>query len=184
MNTRDGEALYAALLAELSAEFPAFRIVTKAGDPLSRTIDAALRLVTLGGQRAYLTRYRTVLGDTLYVPAAWEATLPLDRVICLRHERIHLRQRRRFTLAGMAALYLLLPLPLGLAYGRARLEWEAYEETLRATLELKGKGALLEPELRREVVAQFTGPAYGWMWPFRATVARWFDEAVARLLAE
>ncbi len=184
LHARDGEALYAAILTELAAEFPAFRIVTKERDALSRAIDVGLRLVTLGGQREYLTRYRTVLGDTLYVPAAWDGTDPTDRVICLRHERVHLRQRRRLTLVGMAALYLLVPLPLGLAYGRARLEWEAYEETLRATLELKGEAAMLDPELRREVIAQFTGPAYGWMWPFRAAVERWFDEAVARRLAE
>ncbi|MDF3071419.1 MAG: hypothetical protein K0R38_7020, partial [Polyangiaceae bacterium] len=82
-------------LAELKREFPAFRIVAKRGDSLSRVIDAALRLITLNGQRQYLSHYHTVIGDTLYVPHTWDALGDLDRVILLRHERVHLRQRRR-----------------------------------------------------------------------------------------
>ena len=81
----------------------------------------------------------------------------------------------------MTLLYLLPFFPLGLAYGRARIEWEAYEETLVATGELRGKAALSSPELRAHIVRQFTGPAYGWMWPFRATVERWYDEALERI---
>jgi hypothetical protein len=52
-------------LADLKVEFPDFRIRPKRGDRLSLAIDLALRIVTLGGQRHYLTRYHTVLGDTL-----------------------------------------------------------------------------------------------------------------------
>ncbi|MSP25737.1 MAG: hypothetical protein EXR75_11345 [Myxococcales bacterium] len=172
-----------AMLAELRAEFPRFRIVPKGGDALSVGIDRLLKLITLGGQNSYLTRYHTVIGDTLYVPALWDTTAPIDRIITLRHERVHLRQRRRFTLIGMAAIYLFLPLPIGLAYGRARIEWEAYDETLRATLELRGEAALTSKALREHIVSQFTGGAYAWMWPFRSVVERWFDDAVRRLLA-
>ena len=47
----------------------------------------------------------------------------------LRHERVHLRQRERMGDVGMAFVYLLPFFPLFLAYGgRARIEWEAYEE--------------------------------------------------------
>jgi hypothetical protein len=170
-------------LAELRGEFPRFRIVRKRGDGLSRAIDLALKAITLGGQRRYLTHYHTVIGDTLYVPEGWDACSATARIITLRHERVHLRQRRRYTLAGMAFLYLVFPLPLGLAYGRARIEWEAYRETLVATLELRGKEALCDPDLREHVVRQFTSAAYGWMWPFRGMVERWYDEALDDLLA-
>ena len=78
----------------------------------------------------------------------------------------------------MAFLYFVPFFPLGLAYGRARIEWEAYTETLRATAELKGMDAAQSPALRARIVRQFTGPAYGWMWPFRSVVERWFDEAL------
>jgi hypothetical protein len=168
-------------LRALRAEFPRFRIVSKARSPLSLVIDIALKLVTLGGQRHYLTRYHTVIGDTLYVPDAWTAMTDEARVILLRHERIHLIQRRRYGFPLFAFLYLVPFLPLGLAYGRARLEWEAYRETLRATAELRGRDALRAPELREEIVRRFTGPDYGWMWPFPRRVHRWFDQALEEL---
>ncbi|MEQ9321285.1 MAG: hypothetical protein RIF41_19130 [Polyangiaceae bacterium] len=173
----------AALLDDLGREFDGFRIIDKRDDGLSHLIDRALRLITLGGQDRYLTHYHTVIGDRLYDPDGWARTPATQKIITLRHERVHLRQRRRYTLPGLAFLYLVFPFPLGLAYGRARLEWEAYRETLRATYELEGGAALLDPSLRERIVSQFTGPAYGWMWPFRAQVERWYDEAVDELLS-
>jgi len=169
-------------IADLCREFPRFRIVPKRGDALSKLIDLALRIVTLGGQRHYLTRYHTVIGDTLYVPETWESLADLDRVILLRHERVHLRQRRRYGAALMTFLYLVPFLPLGLAYGRARIEWEAYVETLRATAELRGRDALQSPALRAQIVGRFMGPDYGWMWPFRSVVEGWYDRVVRELL--
>lgn len=169
------------LLRAMQAEFPRFRIVPKLGSTLSRAIDVSLRVVTLGGQRHYMTRYHTVIGDTLYVPTVWEGMSDIARVILLRHERVHLLQRRRYGFALFAFLYLIPFLPLGLAYCRARLEWEAYRETLRATAELRGLAAVRSDALRREIVARFVGPDYGWMWPFPRAVNRWFDQALAEL---
>jgi hypothetical protein len=173
----------ARFIDDLRREFPSFRIVAKRGDTLSRLIDLALRLVTLGGQRHYLTKYHTVLGDTLYVPETWEKLEDLDRVILLRHERVHLRQRRRYGGALMTFLYLIPFLPLGLAYGRARIEWEAYAETLRATAELRGPEAARSPVLREQIIQRFTGPDYGWMWPFRSAVESWYDRVLNELHA-
>lgn len=170
-----------AMLQALREEFPRFRIVDKADSPLSRLIDVLLRIVTLGGQHRYLSQYFTVIGDTLYVPPGWATMTQVDRAILLRHERVHLRQRRRYTAVGMAVIYLLPFLPLGLAYGRARLEWEAYCETLRATAELKGMLAVRAPELRREIIRRFCGPDYGWMWPFSGTLERWYDAELRRI---
>ena len=175
------EALCDALLADLRREFPRFRIVDKRGHALSRAIDLFLKAITFGGQRAYLTRYHTVLGYTLHVPDAWARTPPLERVIILRHERVHLRQRRRWGALGMAAIYLLPFFPLGLAYGRARIEMEAYEETVRATWELVGPIRARSATLRAHVVSQFTSAAYGWMWPFKRAIERWYDGVLARL---
>lgn len=168
----------------LQAEFPAFRIVPKRTSPLSRVIDIALKVVTVGAQRGYMTHYHTVIGDTLYVPAAWATMSDIGRVILLRHERVHLLQRRRYGFPLFAFLYLVPFFPLGFAYGRARLEWEAYRETLRATVELKGWGALRDDALRDEIVRRFVGGDYGWMWPFPRAIQRWFDQAVAELADE
>jgi len=71
--------------------------------------------------------------------------------------------------------------PLGLAYGRARIEWEAYEETLRATAELLGLEAARSASLRSHIVRRFTGPEYGWMWPFERSVQAWYDRALENL---
>jgi hypothetical protein len=169
-------------LREMNAEFPNFRIIEKRHSPLSRAIDVFLKGITFGGQREFMTRYYTVIGDRLYIPASLDEIDPIDAVITLRHERVHLRQRRRYTMVGMTLLYLVFPFPLGLAYGRARIEWEAYTETLRAVFELRGERALRDPSLKHRIVTQFTSPAYGWMWPFKKTVERWYDDAVRSLL--
>jgi hypothetical protein len=171
-------------LEELKAEFPHFEIVQKSESRFSRVIDLALRLVTLGGQRHFMTHYYTVIGDTLYVPDAWQQLPNLDRVILLRHERVHMRQRRRYGDVLMTFLYLVPILPLGLAYGRARIEWEAYTETLRATAELLGLDAAESPALRSRIISRFTGPDYGWMWPFRRRVEAWYDSALSELRRE
>lgn len=165
-----------ALLDAIRAEFPSFDVRPKRESRLQRAIHVALAIVTLGGQRRYLTEYHTVLFGTLWVPDAWSAMSDDDRYVLLRHERVHLRQRARMGDVLMAFVYLVPILPLFLAYGRARLEWEAYAETIRATLEVKGEGAL--GPLRERVVARFTGPDYGWMWPFPRTIRRWFDAEV------
>jgi hypothetical protein len=171
-------------IAEISREFPRFRVVSKKDDALSKAIDLALRIVTLGHQKHYLTHYYTVIFHTLYTPEGWEQSDDLDRVITLRHERVHLRQLRRYSAPGMVFLYLLPFLPMGLAYGRARIEWEAYTETLRATAELRGLPAARSPHLRKHILKQFTSGSYGWMWPFEAQLSRWYDEAMAQIERE
>ena len=170
------------LLAEMRKEFPSFRILPKRTSGLQRAIHLALAIVTLGGQRVYLTRYHTVLFGTLWVPDAWSTMSDDDKYILLRHERIHLRQRARMGDLMMSFVYLLPFFPLFLAYGRARIEWEAYVETIRATAEIYGVDAAAA--LRTEIKKRFVGPEYGWMWPFPKTIDRWFDEALADVRAE
>jgi hypothetical protein len=177
-----GGQRHRSLLAEIRDEFPDFEIKKKRASPLHRAIGLALFVLTLGGQRQYLTRYHTVLFGRLYVPEAWDAMDDDARFVLLRHERIHLRQRRRMGDLVMAIVYLFPFLPLGLAWGRARLEWEAYRETIRATAELHG--VVAARALEDEIVRRFVGPDYGWMWPFPKSVRRWFREAIADLEAE
>jgi hypothetical protein len=168
-----------ALLAEILAEFPGFEVIPKRDSGLQRAISVALAVVTLGGQRHYMTRYHTVLFGKLYVPDVWARMSDDARYILLRHERVHLRQRRRMGDAAMAFVYLVPLLPLFLAWGRARIEWEAYIETIRATAEIHGLDAARQ--LEDEIVQRFTGPDYGWMWPFPGAVRRWFGQVIADL---
>jgi hypothetical protein len=168
-------------IAEIQTEFPHFRIVRKRDSALSRVIDVVLKVLTLGAQHQFMTHYHTVLWDTLYVPDHWESTPDIARLITLHHERVHLRQRRRYGDFVMTFLYVFPFFPLGLAYGRARIEWEAYVETIRATARYRGLAAARSVELRRHIVRQFTSGAYGWMWPFPKTLERWYDTALAEL---
>jgi hypothetical protein len=165
-----------ALTAEIRAEFPSFEILPKRTSRLQHAIHAALFAVTLGGQRAYLTRYHTVLFGKLWVPDGWDDMSDRDRYVLLRHERVHLRQRARMGDVAMAFVYLVPLFPLGLAWGRARIEWEAYVETIHATAEVYGPAAAAG--LKPEIVRRFTSADYGWMWPFPRVVGRWFDEAL------
>jgi hypothetical protein len=173
------ESDVAQLLTEIRAEFPRFRLIPKLDSRLQRAIGFALRALTFGRQTAYLTHYVTTIGRTVYTNTSWDARSPADRYATLCHERVHLRQFRRYGLIPMALAYLLLPLPLGLAYVRARLEWQAYAETLRVTARIHGPAAARDKELRAHIVAQFTGPSYGWMWPFPQTIGRWIDAVLS-----
>lgn len=177
----DPQSLTAQFLKEIQQEFPKFRVVKKKGDALSWLIDRALKTATLGAQSEYLTHYHTVIGYTLYVPNAWDSTPDVSRVITLRHERVHLRQFRKYTAVGMAFVYMVPFFPVGLAYGRARIEWEAYTETLRATADYKGIDAAKQPWLKEHIIKQFTSGAYGWMWPFRGQLERWYADAIATI---
>ncbi len=163
----------------MRSEFPDFAVLPKRPSALHRTIGVALAILTFGGQRRYVSGYHTVLFGKLYVADAWDRMDDASRYVLLRHERIHLRQRRRMGDLRMAFLYLVPFFPVVLAWGRARIEWEAYVETIRATAEIYGLAAAraLEPE----IVRRYVGPDYGWMWPFPAAIRRWFADVIREL---
>src|SRR5262249_38110827 len=179
-NTMTAEARYRALVADIEAEFPGFRLVKKDASASQRVIAALLRIVTLGAQSRYLTSYQTTIGRTVYVTPDWDRIPALQRYVTLRHERVHLRQFRRYTLVGMALLYLLLPLPIGVAWFRMRFGREAAGETLGAMAEVSGPGRPRAPALRAGILAQFPSGAYGWMWPFPRGLERWYDGVFLR----
>ncbi|MBA3391757.1 MAG: hypothetical protein H0T89_03885 [Deltaproteobacteria bacterium] len=172
---------YDSLVEALRAEFPRFRIVRKDQSPLHRAIHYALIGLTFGRMRSYLDSFQTTIGRTVYVTADWDDWEPDRRYITLRHEAIHLRQFRTYTLPGMALLYVLLPLPMGVAWFRAYFEKEAYAESIRAAAEVHGSDYPRRTEYRNYVIDQFMGPSYGWMWPFRAGLERWYDQVLATL---
>jgi len=168
----DDQARYEAYAEELRQEFPRFVIRAKRASLGQRLIDRFLRLLTFGGNKSYLTSVVTTLGNTIYVPDGWDRWAPIQRHLILRHEAIHLRQFRRLTLPGMAFIYLVLPVPLFFAGGRAWLELEAYKETLTATWELQGREAAYRKSLHDGIVSRFTGSDYGWMWLWGGSIRR------------
>src|SRR5262249_36756926 len=125
----DARRRLAELQRELASRARPVRVVPKRRFWHQRAADISLRILTLGGQKSYLTHYVTTLGHTIYVPDDFDAWPPGRAWEVLRHEAVHVRQFERYGWLAMVLVYGLLPLPLGLAYGRARLEWEAYTET-------------------------------------------------------
>ncbi len=174
---------YEALVAKLRAEFPRLRIVRKDRSRFHRAIHYALIAVTFGRMRSYLDSFQTTIGSTIYVTSDWDDWEADRRYVTLRHEAIHLAQFRRWSLPVMAVLYVLVPLPLGLAYFRARFEKEAYAESIRAAAEVWGPAYPRNAEYRAYVIGQFLGPSYGWMWPFRSGLERWYDQILATIEA-
>ncbi|CAN5916903.1 hypothetical protein BH11MYX3_BH11MYX3_27290 [soil metagenome] len=170
---------YDALVTALRAEFPRFRIVRKDQSPLHRAIHYALIGLTFGRMRTYLDSFQTTIGRTVYVTADWDEIDADQRYVTLRHEAVHLRQFRKFSVPGMAILYVLLPLPMGVAWFRAYFEKEAYAESIRAAAEVWGPAHPRRPAYREYVIGQFLGPSYGWMWPFRKQLERWYDHVLA-----
>jgi hypothetical protein len=166
-----------ALCATLQAEIPGFGILYKDESRLHRAIGAVLRPLN----DRYLQDYTTVLfGKVAFPSRAWRARIGEAAVYeVLRHEAVHLRDARRFPLLFELS-WLLLPLPTVLTL-RAYWEWRGYAESMRVRVEL---GEPVDDAWIDWVVARFTGPDYGYMWPFPAMLRRRFRALREALYAE
>lgn len=171
-------------MSELRVRYPGFRVVQKRDSRLHRAIHYALVGLTLGQMRSYLDSFQTTIGKTVYVTPSWNDLPDDERYVTMRHEAIHLAQFRKFTLPGMAVLYVLLPLPMGVAWFRAYFEKQAYAESVRAAAEIWGIEYAASTSYRTYILSQFSSAAYGWMWPFPASMNRWYDAVVAQVTEE
>ncbi len=106
------------------------------------------------------------LGSRIYHP---DDVRPSDEPEIVAHELVHVGQWRRWgPLFGIA--YLLLPVPIGLAWCRWWSEREAYRVQLAVHPTLE--------EVDRLVMNLWT--AYGWPWP-RTWMRRWFRRELAAI---
>jgi hypothetical protein len=170
------------MLGKLSSEFPKFKIVSKEDSWLMRFIGVFLRVITLGKMSSFMDKFITTIGFVVYVPSDWLVYSPIQRIIILRHERVHMRQRVKYGMVLFTLLYLLCPLPVGFAYFRAKFEMEAYAETLLAMCELyvTGTGIIQTSSFKKSAMAHFTSAEYFWMWPFKKTIERWYADSVRK----
>ncbi len=165
----------------IRAEFPEFTVTFKRNSELMKAADICLLIITLGQMREFMTKYTTTVGYTIYVPDSWATRSEKSQAITLRHECVHMRQRKKYGWFLFVFLYLFCA-PTIFAYWRAKFEKEAYEESIRATADYYGVAYLLA--LKSYIVSHFLDVSYFWMWPFRTGVERWFDEAVNKVIAE
>ncbi len=158
------EADVASLVARLSDELRGFRIAYKDESSVQRTLGALVRL----WNPRYLSDYTTVLGRTVWLPSrAWRAAQsPRALYLLLRHEAVHLHDMRRFPGVFQLSYALLLPAVVTL---RAYWELRAYDESVRAVVELDGH---VEDAYLEHIVSRFTGPDYLFMFPFPGVLRR------------
>lgn len=136
---------------------------------LWRMIDALLNTFTGGKMNTFFTGYVTTVGHRVFFPAGWNSgAASRNDYIVLCHEIKHVEQFGKYGVVLMALLYLLFPLPVGLAYFRYRFEREAYVAGYRAAA---GVGVGLNVD---DFIAQLSGPAYFWAWPFKKNMKAWF----------
>lgn len=167
------------LIREIRSEFPDFEIVQKQDSGLMKFLRVFLLIVTFGAMKNFMTDVITTLGNTVYVPAGWGSKPEIGRYEVLRHERVHMRQRRRYGRVLYSFLYIFPFFPLFLAYWRAKLEMEAYAETILVVAEYMGPDHVRTPEFRDRMASRFWTASYAWMWLHKPTVYRWVDKAIA-----
>lgn len=172
--------LYDQLELETLREFPDFTLRHKSNSTLMKVLDLLLKIITFGQMTSFMTHFITTMGTTVYVHTEWPSLSDIGKAVILRHERIHMRQRKRYGNFLFTVMYLLV-LPT-LWTWRAKLEKEAYEETFRAMLDYvpAGDAVLQSDAYRTRVVRYFTTSQYFWMWPFKSRVERWYREATTR----
>jgi len=172
---------YNKLLVDIATEFPDFEIISKNDSKLMKIIDIALKIITFGQMKMFMTRFITTMGNKVYVPSDWDQYPIMSKASILRHERIHMRQAKKYGRFIFSVLYLLAPFPVGIAYFRKKFEQEAYEESLKTIYEWRGLKVLESPELKERTLSHFTSAEYFWMWPFRKNLESWYDGAVAKI---
>lgn len=125
-------------------------------------------IITFGGNKSFKTRFVTTIGPMIGVPNHWVGTPSTTRrTATIRHELVHVGQFKKCGLGNawlglpiMFLIYVMLPFPMGIAWGRWVLERRAYLENLRIMKERYGVYAA-EVEASR-IVDMLTGGGYGW----------------------
>ena len=148
---------------DILREFPRVKFVCKANSWWCRLVGRFAP--------AFMTSFATTLGDTIYYPHELSAAT-------LRHERVHLRQQRRYGMILYVLMYVCFPLPVMLAWGRWRLEREAYLESLQAhrdDCDAASWQFMRGAQIQR-IVDLLADGAYLWAWPFRGSMTKYFEK--------
>ena len=161
--------------------YPKFELVEKRTSVLMKVIDVLLKLITFGLMKNFMSDFTTTLGYAVYTPSNWESWSATAKLLVLRHERVHMKQRARLGSFWFSVSYLLLPVPVVWAYCRMKYEMEAYEESIRATFEAYGL-RVFNTENRDHIINSFTGASYCWTWPWRKRIEAWYEGVLLKLV--
>lgn len=169
---------YDDLVKEIREEFSDFQIKKKSESNFMKVIGFILRVITFNKMKAFMTEFTTTIGNTIYVSTRWDTLSDTAKVIVLRHERIHLRQAKKYTRPLFSFLYIFV-LPALWTY-RSKFEREAYEETMMASVEAYGLEILSE-SMKMNMVRYLSSSQYFWMMP-KKDAEKWFDETKKKII--
>lgn len=167
-------------LKELFTNLPyGAKIVPKTGW-FWKLINIIIIILSRGKNRRFLTDYVTTIGNRIAVPPEKFKTLPpLEALALLEHELVHVKQAKAYGLGNIylgtviwGALWLLAPIPSGLAYFRYKFEREAYLKQAQVRILHMGHEDTIE--WIEWVVKELSGPSYIWAWPFPNKIREWF----------
>ncbi len=167
------ETEYHRVLADTLEEFLDFRIVPKSESRFMRLLG-----VLLFFNKQFMTSFVTTIGNRMWVPPNYDDWSDVGKASLLRHERVHLRQQRRYGMFRYVLMYLVWPLPFWRAKGRMLLEREAYTESMDAWAQYYGIEFLERSNVCDTMIGHFTTGEYGWMWTKRADIEKWYDDAL------
>lgn len=172
---------YDRLVIDIVSEFPGFQLIKKKNSTLMKAANVALLILSLGMMRTFMQSFTTVVFFKVFTPESWDTQ---DRIATLKHERVHMRQLKRYGRLWFTVSYLFLWFPIGLAYYRKKYEQEAYEESMRHFASKHGITWIESEHYREQMISHFTSAQYLWTWPFRGQIEEWFDDAVAKVRNE
>lgn len=126
----------------------------------------------------YMSGYITTMFGKVYFPSQefFDSRLPSSNYRVLRHEFIHLMDAKRFPFWFELSYLFLLP-----AVFTMRSYWElrGYTQDLLCTYE---EFETIPDASLDWITAQFTGPWYLWMWPFKKKVREALVEIKEKIL--
>lgn len=155
----DTKAKFAELRADMYRDLGT-RVTTKATDVrFWKVLDTLLRIVSFGKLNNFMKRTTTIGRWIAFGEDVDLYNTGMRELLVLVHEREHVIRFRKYTLLGMAFLYLFFPLPIGLAYFRYKFELEAF---LKEADYAKDLGVTINPE---DIIKSLSGSSYVWAWP-------------------
>ena len=120
----------------------------------------------------FMRDFWTTIGSTIYVPTAYDADTDWGSIAwekrhrtVLAHEAVHMEQAKRLTPVIFTLMYLVFPVPVLFAWGRWRLEREAYLVQLKAS---ENRAATIE------WIISTLWTNYAFCWP-KPWMRAWFE---------
>jgi len=169
-------------MIEISQEIPDFQMLKKSESKFMKVIGALLYVITFGAQKDFMDNYVTTIGDKVYIPNRWDEWSTTKQVMILKHERVHMRQAKRYGKLWFGFLYLFAWFPFVFASYRTMFEKEAYKENIKFAFETGGVALIKSDKYKEMMLSYFLTGSYGWMCPFRGKMEEWYNQTVSEII--